>query len=143
MIWFLAFIIVAAIGKAVVNYTRITSGFGVTHAIEWTIAGACTLTFAWCVCRFAHYPLWVMVPMCLGGAGLFAIIHRWVLNKWRGKQWWYLSPSSMYDKVVFDLYTADPNASWKEPRDVAFAGGATYVVEAIVTVIATVIIVLV
>lgn len=89
---------------------RIANGERIDHAAEWTErAGMVGIT---CVSLYLISP-WAgildLLLSMLGCAMLFAFVHRLTLNKLRGLDWRYISPSNLYDSFFLRLSKEDVN----------------------------------
>lgn len=129
---------------------RIANGERIDHAAEWTErAGMVGII---CASLYLISP-WAgildLLLSMLGCAMLFAPVHRFTLNKLRGLDWRYVSPSSWYDWQFLRLTHAgydgerDEAIEWHGRRyslllvysiDVHRAGLLAYAVEAILCI---------
>jgi hypothetical protein len=88
--------IAIAILSAWYDKVRIAGGHEILHVPRWLIRAALVTIAA---LLFGHP--W----MVLGLWGLFSAVFRFALNRWRGKDWRYVSPSNWYDTafIVFSI----------------------------------------
>ena len=109
----------------------------IDHVMQWYIRAVVVLGVCW-LCG---------VPwLSIGLAGLFSAVFRWRLNRLRGKDWRYVSPSSWYDRLwmrisagewqstrVMDYYFStyyEGNTYYM--RELHRAGAIAYIVEGLV-----------
>lgn len=104
---------------------RISNGENIDHAGEWTQrAGAVIIV---CMTLYIIGPeesVFNLLLTLIGCAMLFAFVHRFILNRARGLDPTYISPSNFYDS--FFLQLADQN--------VHRGGMMAYTLEAIVAI---------
>jgi hypothetical protein len=99
--------IAIAILSAWYDKVRIAGGHDILHVPRWLIRAALVSIAA---LLFGHP--W----MVLGLWGLFSAVFRFALNRWRGKDWRYVSPSNWYDwQFIRHTIAAIPlPQSWRE-----------------------------
>lgn len=121
--YIVAYLFARAEGKD--DAQRISNGEKIDHAAEWTErAGMVGIT---CLSLYLISPWASILDLILSMVGcgaLFASVHRFTLNKSRGLEVTYISPSNLYDS--FFLKLAD--------QDVQRGGVIAYTLEAIITI---------
>jgi hypothetical protein len=102
----IAITIAIAILSAWYDKTRIAGGYAIMHIPRWLVRAAL-------VCLAAL--LFKLPWMVLGLWGLFSAVFRFALNKWRGLDWRYVSPSNWYDYaflLVSGAWGWKPHGEW-------------------------------
>jgi hypothetical protein len=90
------FILVAAyaITEALRHFLRIGSNKRINHIGAWTVRALVT-GIVWATASFKIG--YSAIPCAIGSAFLFSAVFRYSLNRMRGLDWRYVSPSSWYD----------------------------------------------
>ena len=98
---------------AVDDLADIGSGRVIHHPVQWLIRAVVALAIVgiWWVGSEPHWTRVLFVTLACGP--LFSLIFRLSLNRLRGKDWWYVSPSNLYDYLFMVLSGA---AEWKPKR---------------------------
>jgi hypothetical protein len=135
--------IAIAILSAWYDKVRIAWGHDILHVPRWLVRAALVTLAA-----VVFGEPW----MVLGLWGLFSAVFRYSLNRWRGKDWRYLSPSNWYDTAfIFLVDTSEwlgrkaeqdihgvlysaPDSGWYR-KDIHRAGTLAYIVEVMAFVV--------
>ena len=119
--------IAIAILSAWYDKVRIAGGHEIMHVPRWVIRAALVSIAA---LLFGHP--W----MVLGLWGLFSAVFRFALNRWRGLDWRYVSPSNWYDRTFME-FAGYWWSSWDgfDTNDVHRAGTIAYIVEVVAFVV--------
>jgi len=99
----LTFIILFAIWEAYEDQRDIKRGKDIDHAASWGYRAVVTcgvLLVIWYVSGASFLRFTISLAAC---APIFSAVFRFALNKWRGKDWRYVSPSNWYDWVFIYL----------------------------------------
>lgn len=92
------------------DFEHIQAHVRIDHAEGWMVR-AFVVGYMWVVLSFKIGC--DAVPGAIGSAFLFSTVFRYCLNKMRGKDWRYLSPSAWYDYAFLMMTGA---WEWKQPR---------------------------
>jgi hypothetical protein len=83
-----------AVFEAWMDNERIEAHERIDHIEGWVIRAIVTI-FIWGVASFKIG--YSAIPCAIGSAFLFSAVFRYCLNRMRGKDWRYVSPSNWYD----------------------------------------------
>jgi hypothetical protein len=105
-----ALIAVYAVFEAWQDHGRIKHHIYINHVRSWT-ERAIIVSLMWGIASFKIG--YSAIPCAIGSAFLFSAVFRYCLNRLRGKDWRYMSPSAWYDYGWLMLAGA---WEWKQPR---------------------------
>jgi len=133
-----------AVFEAWMDNERIEAHERIDHIEGWVIRAIVTI-FIWTV---ASFKIGLdAIPCAIGSAFLFSAVFRYSLNRMRGKDWRYVSPSSWYDWFFLQVavlmimgrknYLVNPSGRYAENEHyrarVHRAGTIAYITEATIT----------
>jgi hypothetical protein len=107
-----SFILVAAyaVFEAWRHFLRIEEHKPINHIGAWTVRALVTCL----ILGLASFKLgYSAIPCAIGSAFLFSAVFRYCLNRMRGKDWRYISPSNWYDEfwIRVGLWNWNPHAA--------------------------------
>ena len=103
---YIALVALFASEEARADAIDIRNGKPIRHADAWK-ERACVAAFGALIVSAMHLFwvwglgvfLWHFAGLCVVAYGAFTVVFRWKLNRLRGMDWRYISPSSAYDRV--------------------------------------------
>jgi hypothetical protein len=109
------FMLVAAyaVFEAWQDFERIEAHERIDHIEGWVIRAIVTI-FIWGV---ASFKIGLdAIPCAIGSAFLFSAVFRYSLNRMRGKDWRYVSPSSIYDSwwILCSIMVGQLDITWRD-----------------------------
>lgn len=120
-------VVLFAFVEANCDYNEIEYDRAIHHGRAWALRSLFAVISASLMLFFTHQAWWLILPMLVGGAALFASVHRLRLNSVRGLDLEYTSKSSAYDRLFATACGWDPlHQSWGRGP-----GRLAYIVEAI------------
>jgi hypothetical protein len=84
--------------EAFVDYDSVISHRYINHTWEWTQRAvvSATMIALLCAIKVVQCDLDLLL-LAIAVPPIFSTVHRYLLNSFRGKKWYYISPSNKYD----------------------------------------------
>lgn len=104
---FLLCVLVIANLEADADATAIAAQKSINHGDKLIERALCCLGCGALIAVSFHQVEWRTLLWIPAGAGLLSASFRWMLNRMRGKDWRYISPSSWYDGLFIQIAFRD------------------------------------